>query len=182
MDSGWMAVWPVAAFFLGGIAAQLTAFLNHRRQRAERAEDAEAGLRSRREEFELVHLVDVNQLLRKATEAARQLDTAVKLYGARKRDGILTAEDEQELADGLTDFRDAVDAVDAQLGFVLADEVRGSAVAAREALDNTFARLVTDQPVSWRPFELAMAGAYEALSARVRAIYAGQAAGGTSGG
>ncbi|MYR51218.1 hypothetical protein GTY83_19100 [Streptomyces sp. SID4928] len=63
MDSGWMAVWPVAAFFLGGLATQLTGWLNHRRQRAEKAEDASAAFRQRREEFELDHLQRLNEAL-----------------------------------------------------------------------------------------------------------------------
>lgn len=58
-----MAVWPVAAFFLGGLATQLTGWLNHRRQRAEKTEDAAAAFRQRREEFELDHLQRLNEAL-----------------------------------------------------------------------------------------------------------------------
>ncbi|MFF3337997.1 hypothetical protein [Streptomyces flavidovirens] len=174
MDSGWLAVWPIGAFILGGVATQWTGWLNHRRLRAEKAADGIAVQQQRREEFELAHLVEVNQLLRRATEAVRQLDTTFSLYGKRKQDETLTSEHQQELADALEGFRGAVDAVDAQLGFVLADEVREAAGAARDALDAAFARIVTDESVSWRPFEVVMANAYERLSARVREIYAGQ--------
>ncbi|MFF0506836.1 hypothetical protein ACFYUH_24965 [Streptomyces fimicarius] len=174
MDNGWVAI---ATFVLGGLATQLTGWLDYSRRKKERAADDAAAVQQRREDFELAHLVEVNQLLRRAAEATRQLDIAKGLYGQRKQDGRLTADHQQELADAMVEFTGAVAAVDAQRGFVLADGPREATLAARKAMDVAFGEVLTDQEFSRAPFDTALATAYEQLSARVRAIYAGQAPG-----
>ncbi|MFD5785876.1 hypothetical protein ACFWH1_04480 [Streptomyces sp. NPDC127037] len=177
MDSGWMAVWPVAAFFLGGLATQFTALLNHRRQRAERAEDSAAALRQRREEFELTHLVEVNSLLHADAKALGVFSDARIAWTRERRAG---AGLEPAYPDGEWDALEAANAeLQSQVGFILADEVRHEVEAARLAVLGT-ARTVragSDDP-EFESLAVTLQTAHSALAARVREIYAGRHVGG----
>ncbi|MDW4913747.1 hypothetical protein [Streptomyces californicus] len=85
MDSGWMAVWPVAAFFLGGLATQVTGWLTHRRQQLERKQDAAAALHARRESFELDQLQKLSDALQNLGRKAAQVHHADMMAGRESR-------------------------------------------------------------------------------------------------
>ncbi|MEU3835593.1 hypothetical protein [Streptomyces microflavus] len=131
MDSGWMAVWPVAAFFLGGLATQLTGWLNHRRQRAEKAEDAASAFRQRREEFELDHLQRLNealQVLGRAVGKAHFADVMTSRETGHYAGTLLSSEDSDTLSAANRE-------VHMLLGLVLDDSLREEVRRAHELLN-----------------------------------------------
>lgn len=86
-----MTVWPVAVFFLGGMATQFTGWLGHRRQQLERSQDAAAALHARRENFELDQLQKLSDALQNLGRRAAQVHHAdmiasreTRLYGAER--------------------------------------------------------------------------------------------------
>ncbi|MGW7617402.1 hypothetical protein ACWGLG_16350 [Streptomyces antimycoticus] len=158
---GWLAVWPVAAFFLGGLATQLTSWVNHRRQRAEQAEQTVADERKRREEFELAHLVEFNRLLRELHKVVRDLEAA-KLQGASQ----------EELAPFGAAMRSAQQDARGQVGFILSTTVRHCAEDALDYLGVAFKELEAERtPLIRRPIHSSVEKAYRSLSARVRELY-----------
>lgn len=170
-------MWPVVAFFLGGLATQLTATLNRRWQQQDKAAQDADQLRNRREEFELAHLVEVHGLLRAQSEMV--WDAAHQLAQYRQQlAGALGAMGEEPPfpQDCIDSVIESEKAVMSQLGFILSDEVRRlvesacSAIAV-EALD------VLDEEPSKPPDDTfaRVEAAHAALSARVREIYAGRA-------
>ncbi|MGW8953034.1 hypothetical protein [Streptomyces sp. NPDC055709] len=176
-DSGWLAVWPVAAFFLGGLATQLTAYINHRRQRTERAEDDAAALQLRREEFELAHLVEVNSLLRAARAALGEYASALSAYKRTLDSGSPDRELGRTFTESCIAFETAESALASQVGFIIDDEVRRLTGTAGDELKRNYeVHLFADDPDSIRfEFGTSLTDAYAAIAARVRDIYAGRA-------
>ncbi|QKW41733.1 hypothetical protein [Streptomyces microflavus] len=175
MDSGWMAVWPVGAFFLGGLATQVTGWLNHRRQRAERAADEASVIQGRREEFELAHLVEFNGLLREAADRLFDLAGVVQRYRRAEVADALTAEHSAELHAASAALTVVRAAVSAQLGFILHDRVRMAAQMASASIAMTSSSVLDGENTEFEEVTAMTAAAYTALSARVRDIYAGRA-------
>ncbi|MFF4248623.1 hypothetical protein ACFYY2_29720 [Streptomyces sp. NPDC001822] len=154
MDSGWMAVWPVAAFFLGGLATQLTGLLNHRRQQAEKAEDAAAAFRQRRADFELDHLQRLGealQVLGRAVGRAHHTDVMTSRETGHYAGTLLGAEASDGLGSANRDVR-------MLLGLVLDDSLREQ-VQATQALLNV-------------PSGMHRAPVEQAEDALVRAVFA----------
>ncbi|MFF3843776.1 hypothetical protein [Streptomyces sp. NPDC002328] len=92
---GWNFWWGIAAFFLGVLATQLNSWLAYRRQRKDRADDAADALRARREEFELQHLVEVNELMQAAVAALLDYHVSVLLFVDRRDRNSLSSEVEE---------------------------------------------------------------------------------------
>jgi hypothetical protein len=172
---GWKFWWGVAAFFLGGLATQLNGWLTYRRQRRDRADDAADALRQRREEFELQHLVEVHQLLRSVMShllASRVLAWNLIDLPDDVRDEVAA----EEYAEARRAYQEAMDGLVAQVGFVFDDDVRETVAAAAGRLAWAFDQHRRDRRVE----EVLSTGeavneAYAALTARVRALYAGRA-------
>ncbi|MFD5207321.1 hypothetical protein ACFWIP_17170 [Streptomyces anulatus] len=176
MDSGWMAVWPVAAFFLGGVATQVTGWLNHRRQRAERAADDAAAVEQRREEFELSHLVELNRLLQEYADTLPPLVAALTTYWSQAPALSDTERGEIFPREVYAATEAAGKAVRSQIGFVLDDDARRIVDEAYVAIDMAASDiLINDDGPNLGQMGAAVNLAHEALSARVREIYAGQA-------
>ncbi|WP_392668609.1 hypothetical protein [Streptomyces sp. LN785] len=136
-----MTVWPVAVFFLGGMATQLTGWLTHRRKQMERKQDAAAVLHARRESFELEHLqklTDAVQVLGRTAARAHHADmmasSETRLYGA----GLLGEELSEENRVANQDVR-------MLSGLVLDDELREQVRAAQSAI-NTPAMMLRVDP------------------------------------
>ncbi|MCU7703237.1 hypothetical protein ACGILS_03925 [Streptomyces albidoflavus] len=170
MDKGWMAVWPVAAFFLGGLATQLTGWLAHRRQQRERLQDAAAAFRERRENFELENLqrlTDALQTLGRTTARAHHADMMAsretRLYGVE-----LLGE---ELAE---ENRVASQDVHMLTGLVLDDQLREQVKAARTALGRPAGMLRADPREVDAVFMASLeqlAKVQDQIAARIREIY-----------
>ncbi|MFC8724292.1 hypothetical protein [Streptomyces bacillaris] len=177
MDSGWMAVWPVGAFFLGGIASQFTGWLNYRRQRAEKVEDDVAAAEQRREDFELSHLVEFNTLLRHRMNCLYQAELAARRYRQADAAGTVTEEHQVELGASLQLLLEAEAEVEAQIGFVLDGQVRTAAQLA--TLTTVWAAEAISQgtDTDFAEVRSRMAFVYNVLSQRVRDIYASRTAG-----
>lgn len=87
----WMTVWPVAVFFLGGVATQFTGWVGHRRRQFERRQDTAASLHARRESFELDQLQKLSDAMQNLGRKAAQVHHAdmmasreTGLYGAER--------------------------------------------------------------------------------------------------
>ncbi|AWT42821.1 MULTISPECIES: hypothetical protein [Streptomyces] len=169
---GWKFWWGIAAFFLGGLATQLNGWLTYRRQRKDRADDAADALRQRREEFELQHLVEVHQLLRSVM--THVLSSRVLAWNLA--DGVGGELMEESYTEARRAYQEAMDGLVSQVGFVFDDEVRGKVGEAAARLAWAFDRHRRED----RTQEVLSTGevvneAYAALTARVRALYAGRA-------
>ncbi|MFI6856518.1 hypothetical protein [Streptomyces sp. NPDC050416] len=173
---GWNFWWGIAAFFLGGLATQLNGWLAYRRQRKDRADDAQDALRQRREEFELQHLVEVNQLLRDLMAGLVLMATA-----ARLEHQFPGAFDDEELTQRFQEGMDAVNATEAaltaQAGFILDDGIRAHVKGGLVAYDEASVEATEPETVNaaLSAVGTAMRPAYEAIAARVRELYAGRA-------
>ncbi|MGV9242198.1 hypothetical protein [Streptomyces sp. NPDC003710] len=171
---GWKFWWGVAAFFLGGLATQLNGWLTYRRHRADRRADAADALRKRREEFELQHLVEVNQLLRIAIERLFEHSTAERRYRASREMDPHDLEPRQRAEEAATAFDTALQDVTSQLPFILADEIRQPAGDLVVHMAQAAALLTGGGLVDGAALSVAADRVYEPLGERVRAIYAGQ--------
>jgi hypothetical protein len=170
----WNFWWGVAAFFLGGLATQLNGWLSYRRQRKDRADDAADALRKRREEFELQHLVDFNQLLTNAIEKLTEYSAAVRWYVSLRDTSSLDEEAERRREETSKALEVELSKVTAQLGFILDDKVRNRAgeVASQmlDALSVLHASGSPDLAGVWAK----SSEAYDLLGQRVRSIYEGR--------
>jgi hypothetical protein len=170
---GWNFWWGIAAFFLGGLATQLNSWLAYRRQRKDKAEDAQDAIRQRREEFELQNLVEVNQLLRDLTGGLVLMATAARL---ERRFGD-SEENMRRWQEGGEAVSAAEGALTAQAGFILDDDIRSRVHTALEAADEAAIWVLVEETSADGLSEMgaAMRPAFEAISARVRELYAGRA-------
>jgi hypothetical protein len=184
---GWNFWWGITAFFLGGLATQLNGWLAYRRQRQDRADDAADALRQRREEFELRHLVEVNELLRAAVKAA----DAIVAETWPENQGLEASGDQRNRVQAARrEGSRALDDLTSQVGFILDDQVRVLVHAAVSNIRRAGLDLAAADPQ--QSFEDVFGGsdpaapyadllemaratksAYEAISARVRQLYAG---------
>ncbi|MCF3122100.1 hypothetical protein IPZ68_20680 [Streptomyces arenae] len=171
---GWQFWWGIAAFFLGGLATQLNGWLTYRRQRKDKADDAADALRQRREEFELQHLVEFNGLLMDAMEKVLEYNGAVGAYKTLRAMDALDDETEQWRERAEEAAQAALANVAMQVGFILADDVRGTATAAIDHLARATARLHGNNDISVDQLAGAIEALHDGLGARVRAIYGGR--------
>ncbi|MCX4592365.1 hypothetical protein OG819_22310 [Streptomyces sp. NBC_01549] len=171
---GWKFWWGIGAFFLGGLATQLNGWLTYRRQRADKLADERAAVVQRREEFELRHLVEVNQLLRDLMAGLLQLATAARL---ERYDAFPEEEIGERYATGQAAVTAAEEALVAQVGFILDDRLRALVEVAIDAVDEAVADVLSEEMAhgALRAAGQASRPAFAALSARVRELYAGRA-------
>ncbi|MGW5272752.1 hypothetical protein ACWEQP_09235 [Streptomyces sp. NPDC004044] len=170
MDSGWMAVWPVAAFFLGGVATQLTGWLTHRRQQLERKRDAAAALHARRESFELENLQKLSDALQALGRASARMHHADIMASRETRLYAATLVGE-ELAE---EHRLANQDVRMLAGLVLDDELREQVRAAQSAINVTSMMTrtdPTDADATYRTGLEQLNHVQERVAARIREIY-----------
>lgn len=171
MPAWFTAVFPVVTLLLGaGAAFAREAFMQSRQDRREalaRQHERRAAAVDRREEFELQHLVEVNGLLRDAEQAVRR-------FAKRYRVKDPTPEQRQGQTDSAVEFHTATAALDAQVGFVLDDEVRSAAEEARDELRQLFEDFRLHRKRYLFNSGDKTSSAYSALASRVRAIYAGR--------
>lgn len=165
-----MAVWPVAAFFLGGVATQVTGWLAHRRQQLERKQDAVSALHARREAFELEHLQKLNDALQSLGRTASRIHHAdmmasseTRLYGATLLGEELSEEN-----------RVASQDVRMLRGLVLDDELRNQVAAAQLAI-NTPAMMIRADPTqaeaAFMDGVTKLNEVQDRIAARIREIY-----------
>ncbi|MGW5123259.1 hypothetical protein ACWEQ7_04190 [Streptomyces sp. NPDC004069] len=171
---GWLAIWPVAAFFLGGLATQLAGYITHRRQRADKERENAAAQKQRREGFELQHLIEVNDLMTTQFEALHDLSAASRAVNRASHDGRTT----EEAADQLIQASDQLEAAEAaafsRVGFILADDVRTAVIEALQAMMDAARGALGNDSVDWSAVNNTIKPARDKLSARVRDIYAGR--------
>ncbi|MEY9489056.1 cbb3-type cytochrome oxidase subunit 3 [Streptomyces calvus] len=171
---GWNFWWGVVAFFLGGLATQLNGWLAYRRQRKDRADDAADALRQRREEFELQHLVDVNQLLRDCMSGCAE-SLILRWRNETLPDERVTDDMREELRAAEQAYTTTTGELHSQIGFVFDDQVRQKVMEAAQYMSRVHASPGTDRSGVLLRLHHTVSGAYEALTARVRALYAGRA-------
>jgi hypothetical protein len=169
MPEWFNSVWPVAVFFLGGVATQLTGWLGHRRERT-------TSERQRREDFELTHLVEVSTLLRDSQETLFTLailKTAAHAVSAQvdeaTRQGLAQQVIEASNASGV-----ARQSLGAQIGFILQNPIRESVQSAASNLDVDYVNVMGPQTPPVETLGAGVKPAHAALASRVREIYAGR--------
>lgn len=171
---GWNFWWGVAAFFLGGLATQLNGWLAYRRQRKDRDDDAADALRQRREEFELQHLVEVNQVLTDAIEKLSAFSTVAR-WNAHLRDtNSLDEAAEQRYEETNRAAELALSKATAQISFILDDSARSGVSDAVGHLLDIWGGLHRDPSRDVAELFQNSGAAYELLGQRVRVIYAGR--------
>lgn len=167
---GWKFWWGIAAFFLGGLSTQLNGWLTYRRQRADKAADGEDAARSRRDEFELRHLQAAADKLRaygaKFQEVAHIVERAFEEAGP---DGKAVVAGEEV---------EAVDALEAEVhahaGYIFDERVRGTVLAASDAIAEGFMHALNNEEPDYRALNEGYMKALDAISARVRTLYGEQ--------
>ncbi len=173
---GWNFWWGVAAFFLGGLATQLNGWLAYRRQRQDRADDAADALRQRREEFELQHLVELNQLVRVATDRIFEYYTAERRHRAALEIDPHDDEPRRRTDEAGDAFMVALADLSAEVPFILADDIRQAAGnLTAHMLDAGSLMISVNHPFDPSALTAVANRLYQPLGERVRAIYAGQA-------
>ncbi|MFG3047800.1 hypothetical protein ACGFZR_23055 [Streptomyces sp. NPDC048241] len=173
---GWKFWWGIAAFFLGGLATQLNSWLAYRRQRRDKGDDAADALRRRREEFELQHLVEFNELLRRCLNRLHEYTTAVRYYVHLRDTSSLNDQVAVQRNETHEAYTQALDDAVTQLGFILADDVRAAASDALNELARAATELSATQSLNLRAVNDGVDPAFVSLAKRVRAIYAGRSA------
>ncbi|MGW2781057.1 hypothetical protein ACWC3X_07350 [Streptomyces populi] len=165
---GWKFWWGIAAFFLGGLATQLNGWLTYRRQRADRAEADAAAVKQRRVDFELEHLMAVNQKLRDYREKLLLFTAAA----SQVREADLA--DRESRAGALREMNEVLNAaeveLDSHVGFLLDEEVRTAVRQARNAIDDAAGHALISA-VDYAAVNETVSMAFQSLSARVRDLY-----------
>ncbi|MFI2039137.1 hypothetical protein ACH470_31500 [Streptomyces bottropensis] len=174
------SVLPVVTAFLGAAAALggnwVTQSRQDQREATARQHERETAALKRREEFELAHLIEVNDLLRTCVDRLHALSAREFRWAHLRDTHALTDEAVQRVDEARVSLSMAQAAVSAQIGFILDDDVRE---AVRRAVTFISIKGVVLHPGgSLDANELAgeLLSAYEPLSARVRAIYTKRAA------
>lgn len=165
-----MAVWPVAAFFFGGLATQLTGWLTHRRQQLERKQDEAVAFRERRENFELEHLqrlTDALHVLGRAASQAHHADMMAssenRLYGVELLGDALSEEN-----------RGANRDVRMLSGLILDDRLRDQVRAAQSAINAPSMMLRVDPSeadAAYRAGIEQVEQVQDRIATQIRAIY-----------
>ncbi|NML54798.1 hypothetical protein HHL19_18650 [Streptomyces sp. R302] len=176
--------WGLVGVVLGGLLAQVANWVDHRRQRRERLEDFLRTKLEQREAFELEHLVEVNQLLRNLRRRGDEL------ISAKKPDPRYAKPPDDHAERCRTAIREADAALDAQVGFILDDKVRELVKAAADRILDRAWTVYQEAPATFEEAiqrgtlgigiytaieetHEAAEAAYEAISERVRELYAG---------
>ncbi|MEU5050336.1 hypothetical protein [Streptomyces sp. NPDC021096] len=177
-SGGWGWFTTVVSILIGQATVVTMGFVNNRSQ-ARREAQARAAERykvtaERRETFELAQLVEVNTLLRNAMMALHAFVTARRHYRSRLREDPSAPPEthRQPMLDASAASDAALDALRSQIGFILADDVRALADTAEKDLTLAAAAVLLDEPVDPGALGARANAAYEALSARLRDIYA----------
>ncbi|GHG62355.1 hypothetical protein [Streptomyces griseocarneus] len=178
VSGGWGWFSTVASILIGQATVLTMGFINNRSQ-SRREAQARAAERykvaaERRETFELAQLVEVNTLLRNAMMSLHAFGSARRHYRSRLREDPAAPPEtyRQPMLDASAASDAALDALRSQIGFILADDVRALADAAEKALTLAAAGVLLDEPVDSGALGARANAAYEALSARLRDIYA----------
>lgn len=171
---GWNFWWGVAAFFLGGLATQLNGWLTYKRQRKDRADDATAALRQRREEFELQHLVAFNQLVRNAVDKLYDYNGAVRWDIATRDHDSRDQEIQQRRMETGEAFQIELSKVTAELGFVLADDIREAAAGLVGYMAEKAGLLHASNQIHLIEMAHQADTVYLPIGKRIRDIYAGR--------
>lgn len=170
---------PIVTLVLGGVlqrwnASSVEKAQMEREQKLREAERRQARL-DRREEFELQHLVEVNQLLHDLMAGLLRMATITTL---QDRHG---ADDDTELIQEWQEVESAADAthtaLTAQSGFILNDGIRTQVKTALDVIDKATGEIM-EADTSTAGLQAAGAvlrPAFEAISARVRELYADRA-------
>ncbi|MET9499991.1 hypothetical protein [Streptomyces sp. NPDC006552] len=178
------ATWGFAGVVLGSLIPLVSNWGDHRRQRRERRGDFLRTKLERREAFELEHLVEVNQLLRNLRRHGDELISAKQPDPRYSKPPVNHAERCR------TAMREADAALDAQVGFILDDMVRELVKVAAERITDRAWTVYTDAPATFEEgmqrgtlgigvytaleeTNEAVQAAYEAITMRVRELYAG---------
>ncbi|WP_370271031.1 hypothetical protein [Streptomyces sp. V4I8] len=169
---GWKFWWGVAAFFIAGLATQVSGWLAHRRRRAETAAEAAAAAEQRRVDFELQNLIETNMKLHAYREqlfcfvaAAREVREAQAQNRPSPEGELRAANETLEAAEG---------ALHTNVGLILDDVVRDRVWRAMEAIDLAVTEAVKQDEVDFRSVGSVVNEACDALSSRVRNLYATQ--------
>ncbi|MEU9521840.1 hypothetical protein [Streptomyces sp. NPDC048224] len=172
---GWKFWWGIAAFFLGGLSTQLNGWLTYRRQRADKRADEAAARQARSDEFELQHLVEFNQLLRNAAEALHAWEQADRQFRHLRDTNSLDDDAPERRMQAHDASEAAIGTAEAQVGYILVDEIR---TAAHRAVDDFYAlnAMIYEGAGDHGMMHLhnQTAAVHSAIGARVRAIYAGR--------
>lgn len=169
-------MFPVITLLMGASAAfARDAFTQSRQDRREltaRQHERDTALENRREEFELQHLVEVHDLLR------ANMDAFERWAYLTRRQADADPEVMEELAAARRDVGAAENALRAQIGFVLSDDVRAYVDRAASQI-SALGTMAPGLRSSENFDELVRIGkqvrdAYEVIAARVREIYAGR--------
>ncbi|MFI9206105.1 hypothetical protein [Streptomyces sp. NPDC053048] len=176
-SGGWGWFSTVASILIGQATVLTLGFVNNRsqarREAQARAADRYKAIAERRETFELAQLVEVNTLLRNAMASLHAFGSARRHYRSRLREDPAPPETyRQPMLDASAASDAALDALRSQIGFILADDVRALVDAAEKALTMAAAAVLLDEPVDSGALGAQANTAYEALSARLREIYA----------
>ncbi|MDT0449326.1 hypothetical protein [Streptomyces hesseae] len=178
VSGGWGWFTTVASILIGQATALTMGFVNNRSQtrREARARAAERRkvVAERRETFEPAQLVEVNTLLRDAMASLHAFGSARRQYRSRLREDPAASPEayRQPMRDASDAADAALDALRSRIGFILADDVRALADAAEKALTTAAADILRDEPVDSGALGGHANAAYDALSARLRDIYA----------
>jgi vacuolar-type H+-ATPase subunit D/Vma8 len=158
-------IWPVLAFFLGATSTMLLDALRARRSRKDDRDKAGVArhqfFKDRRDEFELRHLIQVNEAISELTLAS------VTAMNERRREGMVSASSRQ-----------MVETANRQIGgvrhLILDEDLRELVRATHGALlrDGRMAWLAETYDDSDDSTADLLQEARQAIAGRVRAIYA----------
>ncbi|MFE5940548.1 hypothetical protein ACFQ69_34935 [Streptomyces sp. NPDC056470] len=180
-----MELWlGLAGVLLGGLLTLMSNWVEHARRRRERREDFLRTKLERREAFELEHLVEVNQLLRNLRHHGDEL------ISAKQPDPRYSEPPDDHAEQCRAAIREADAALDAQVGFILDGKVRELVKVAAERITERAWTVYEDAPATFeegmqrgtlgigiftglKETSEAAEAAYEAISERVRELYAG---------
>ncbi|ARZ66485.1 hypothetical protein M1P56_21500 [Streptomyces sp. HU2014] len=178
VSGGWGWFTTVASILIGQATVVTMGFVNNRsqarREALARVADRYKTVAERREMFELTQLVEVNTLLRNAVTSLHAFVSARRHYRSRIREDPAAPPEtyRQPMLDASAASDTALDALRSQIGFILADDVRALADAAEKALTMAAASVLRDEAVDSGALGARANAAYEALSVRLRDIYA----------
>ncbi|MEY2243188.1 hypothetical protein AB8A21_09630 [Streptomyces sp. BF23-18] len=174
MPAWFNAVWPVAAFFLGGASAYLRDFVTEKRQIARetnaRQAERDKAISERRETFELDHLERLNEALQKLGRAAGRLHH-VDLMTSRQTGHYAGTQLPAEVDEA---FSQANRDVHMLRNLVLDEALRNQVTRAFEALNVPSVMHRADPDDAERAFlaaVLALEAVQADIAARIREIY-----------
>lgn len=153
-----------ASIALGGVS--LTQSRQDRRERDARREERQKAAVARREDFELQHLVEVHGLLRALADTLLQFSRQTRRWRTEADDFEPVPEEARD------EVRAAREALWAQSGFILADDVRQRVIDAYRYIEHVALRMRENELWDQLALERVTGAAFEAIAARVREIYA----------